>query len=67
MKIGIIGGSGLEKGDILQNLQEVEVQTPYGVVKLKKDKGLMDIAPTVLDMLKIKKPIEMKGESIIEK
>ena len=30
MKIGIIGGSGLEKEDILQNIQEIEVETPYG-------------------------------------
>ena len=30
MRIGIIGGSGLEKSDILQNVQEIEVETPYG-------------------------------------
>ena len=30
MKIGIIGGSGLEKGDILSSVQEIEVETPYG-------------------------------------
>ena len=30
MRIGIIGGSGLEKGDIFQNLEEVEIDTPYG-------------------------------------
>lgn len=36
-------------------------------VKLKKSKGLglKDIAPTVLDLLKISKPKEMKGESLI--
>lgn len=36
MKIGIIGGSGLEKGDILQNLTETEISTFYGKVRLKK-------------------------------
>ena len=35
-KLGIIGGSGLEKSDILENIEEVEVETPYGNVKLKK-------------------------------
>ena len=34
--MGIIGGSGLEKGDILENVQEIEIETPYGKVKLKK-------------------------------
>ncbi len=35
--------------------------------RLHKAKGLADIAPTVLDILKIKKPKEMTGESIVEK
>lgn len=35
--------------------------------KLKKDKGLQDIAPTVLEILGIQKPKEMTGESIINK
>jgi 2,3-bisphosphoglycerate-independent phosphoglycerate mutase len=34
--------------------------------KLAKGKGLRDIAPTVLELMKIKKPKEMTGESIIE-
>ncbi len=33
--------------------------------KLKKGKGLKDIAPTALDVIKIKKPKEMEGESIL--
>jgi 2,3-bisphosphoglycerate-independent phosphoglycerate mutase len=33
--------------------------------KLKARKGLKDIAPTVLKILKIKKPTEMSGESIV--
>jgi 5'-methylthioadenosine phosphorylase len=36
MKIGIIGGSGLEKGDVLQDTKEIEVPTPYGNCKMKK-------------------------------
>ncbi|MBN2111928.1 2,3-bisphosphoglycerate-independent phosphoglycerate mutase [Candidatus Woesearchaeota archaeon] len=35
--------------------------------KLKKGKGLKDIAPTALGILGIKKPKEMTGESIISK
>lgn len=35
--------------------------------KLKQNKGLKDIAPTVLDLLDIDIPPEMTGESIIEK
>ena len=36
-------------------------------VKLKKKGGLQDIAPTVLDLLDIKKPREMGGTSLIKK
>jgi 5'-methylthioadenosine phosphorylase len=32
LQIGIIGGSGLDDPDILQNREEVEVDTPYGKV-----------------------------------
>jgi 5'-methylthioadenosine phosphorylase len=39
MKIGIIGGSGLEKGDIFENLQEIEIETPYGKPSSKIKKG----------------------------
>ena len=35
-------------------------------MKLKKNRGLKDIAPTILDLLKIKKPKEMTGESLIK-
>jgi 5'-methylthioadenosine phosphorylase len=41
MKVGIIGGSGLEKGDILQNLQEVGVETVYGQPSSKVWKGFL--------------------------
>jgi 5'-methylthioadenosine phosphorylase len=30
LKIGIIGGSGLDNPDILKNIQEKEIKTPYG-------------------------------------
>ncbi len=42
MKIGIIGGSGLEKGDILQNIEELEVETPYGKTSSKIKKGVLN-------------------------
>ncbi len=42
MKIGIIGGSGLEKGDFLQNTEEVEVTTPYGNPSSKIKKGILN-------------------------
>jgi len=31
LKIGIIGGSGLDNPDILQNPKDIEVETPYGM------------------------------------
>jgi len=31
IKIGIIGGSGLDNPEILQNVREVEVETPFGL------------------------------------
>ena len=34
-------------------------------VKLKKEGGLRDVAPTILDLMNIKKPKEMDGESLI--
>ena len=30
IKVGIIGGSGLDDPDILQSPQEVKINTPYG-------------------------------------
>ena len=39
MKIGIIGGSGLEKGDVLQNIEELDLETPYGKPSSKIKKG----------------------------
>ncbi len=39
MKIGIIGGSGLEKGNILQDLEEIEIDTPYGKTSSRIKKG----------------------------
>jgi len=35
--------------------------------KLKSGKGLQDVAPTVLDLMSLKKPKEMTGTSLIEK
>ncbi|MDD3012793.1 MAG: 2,3-bisphosphoglycerate-independent phosphoglycerate mutase [Candidatus Gastranaerophilales bacterium] len=36
-------------------------------IKLKKSGSLVDVAPTVLDLMEIKKPEEMTGESLIVK
>lgn len=42
MKIGIIGGSGLEKADVLENVSEIEVETPYGKTSSKIKKGTLN-------------------------
>jgi|TARA_Y100000310_G_scaffold245258_1_gene250218 5'-methylthioadenosine phosphorylase len=42
MKIGIIGGSGLEKEDILENIEELEIDTPYGKPSSKIKKGILN-------------------------
>ena len=39
----------------------------YVGAKLKSGKALCDVAPTLLDIMGVKKPEEMTGESIIEK
>ncbi len=44
MKIGIIGGSGLEKGDVLKNIEELEIDTPYGKPSSKIKKGTINNA-----------------------
>jgi len=33
--------------------------------RLKQNKGLKDVAPTILELMKISKPMEMNGESLI--
>ena len=44
VKIGIIGGSGLDNPDILENVKEVDVITAYGrptsTLKVGKIKGV---------------------------
>jgi len=42
MKIGIIGGSGLEKAEVLQNVEELEIETPYGKPSSKIKKGIFN-------------------------
>jgi 2,3-bisphosphoglycerate-independent phosphoglycerate mutase len=44
----------------------VSNDTKLKTVKLFEGKGLKDVAPTVLDILKISKPKEMSGSSIIK-
>jgi len=43
------------------------VSKRYQTSKLKENCGLKDIAPTILDLLDIKKPAEMTGQSLIIK
>jgi 2,3-bisphosphoglycerate-independent phosphoglycerate mutase len=43
------------------------VSDEYKNAKLEKNKGLKDVAPTILDILNLKKPKEMEGESLIKK
>ena len=38
-----------------------------GLSEKVKDGGLKDVAPTILEIMGIKKPVEMTGESLIEK
>ena len=48
MKIGIIGGSGLDRPDILTDQQEVELTTPYGKPSDKLLTGLIGERPVVI-------------------
>ncbi len=41
------------------------ISEQFGSTRLKSAKGLQDFAPTILDILGIKKPKEMSGESLI--
>ena len=43
------------------------ISEKYKKNKLKKNKGLKDIAPTILEIMGIKKPKEMEGKSLIAK
>ncbi|EYC45513.1 hypothetical protein Y032_0425g1236 [Ancylostoma ceylanicum] len=47
-KIGIIGGSGLEDPQILQNAKEVEVTTPYGKPSDKYIEGIIGDVPCII-------------------
>jgi 5'-methylthioadenosine phosphorylase len=42
IKIGIIGGSGLDDPKILENIQEIEIDTPYGKTSSPITSGQMD-------------------------
>ncbi len=43
------------------------ISNKYKNVKLKENRGLKDIAPTILDLMDLPKPDEMSGESLISK
>ncbi|MBR2904097.1 MAG: 2,3-bisphosphoglycerate-independent phosphoglycerate mutase, partial [Clostridia bacterium] len=42
------------------------VSEEYKNVKLREDGVLADLAPTLLDMMKLEKPVEMTGSSLIK-
>ncbi|VDL64339.1 unnamed protein product [Nippostrongylus brasiliensis] len=46
-KVGIMGGSGLEDPQILQDAEEVEVSTPYGEPSDKMAKFVFNVIPNV--------------------
>lgn len=48
MKIGIIGGSGLDKPELLENYQEIEMSTPFGKPSDKLITGLISNKPVVI-------------------
>jgi 5'-methylthioadenosine phosphorylase len=48
LKIGIIGGTGLEDPDILENVQERRVTTPYGNPSDVLKEGTIRGVPCVL-------------------
>jgi len=48
MKIGIIGGSGLDDPDILENSQKIEVETEYGTPSSSLVTGLIAGVETVI-------------------
>lgn len=48
MKIGIIGGSGLDDPDILENSQKIEVETQYGLPSSSLATGLIEGVETVI-------------------
>jgi len=46
--IGVIGGSGLDNPDILQDATDREVATPYGATSAPLRAGTIDGVPVVL-------------------
>ena len=48
VKIGIIGGSGLDNPDILKDVREVVVETPYGAPSCPLQEGTIEGVPVAL-------------------
>ena len=48
LKVGIIGGSGLDDPDIMKDAQEVEVETPYGAPSSPLTVGTIKDTPVVM-------------------
>lgn len=57
---------GWETSHTTNPVPAILVSNKYKKSKLKKDKGLQDVAPTILKLLDIEKPKEMTGESLIK-
>lgn len=57
---------GWETSHTLNPVPCILVSSKLKNIKLRKNQGLKDIAPTVLDLLGIKKPKEMTGKSLIK-
>ncbi len=62
-RIGIIGGSGLYEMEGLENLQELEVSTPYGAPSDKFLKGTMKVKDEVVELYFL--PRHGKGHKIL--
>ncbi|MDR2828298.1 MAG: 2,3-bisphosphoglycerate-independent phosphoglycerate mutase [Acholeplasmatales bacterium] len=64
-------GNSEQMVDELGNPQTAHTTNPVPIIitkkgiKIKDSKGLKDVAPTILDLLGIAKPLEMTGESVI--
>ena len=49
------------------NLVPLILISEHENIKLKDNGKLADLAPTILELMNLEKPIEMTGESLIEK
>ena len=68
VKIGIIGGSGLDDPDILKDYKEIEVETPYGKPSSALVCGkIKDVEVDVVRVELVNAPIEVKKTKDVKK